>query len=803
MKKHLPLLLLTLLLVPFSAKAESTLTRVNKIDTKNAVELYLRFTAIPVYRTTTRGKRIDFILEDTVAQKNLQFFEEDDKIVKVLSFYKNNKTVLSFFFRYPPQKIEITAREKENKLIVHILLGNPYSTALPEFSSKLSGLTIVERTTKDFSNPLIASTYAADWKSFFRLYESKWQISVPVQFTIPPFPAIRFLTSENDDSKDILTPEVYGLADQKLWHTMPGLLLEQIKTEKDPEVKKKLALTYGEALSRDDQFSDAYKQFYLLAEEYNEEPIGVLAKYLLFLLRARFEDPYIADFELRKLKPLMTSANPLTPYFLITQIETALATEQYDRMKELLAQDNVGFPHEISIIKELRQADYWSGTGDTIKAFVGYQLLKKQTILENKIYSLNGYCNSLYLQKQFRDATVCYKRLGTQSNDKEKLGMINFRKYMSELHYTEPVKMIDFFSRIENTYTNTDAGFMGSIRKTDLSYLYLEDWSEKALLHYKDLAQRGLSRALREEASFKVALVYRLRNEHTHSVKHLMTFLRDFRNGELYQEGQALLIEQFPMVIKQYLEKEMYMEALVLAKQNRKLFVKNWVDIDLLADLAASYNSLGIYEEASKLYLYLISLSSQDKKERYYLPVIQAAFEHGAYGIVEDFSDQYSFRYPNGKAMIAIKEILVQSLLAEHKYSKAINILPEPIPETESFSLLAANLYFHENDYDKVISVLNRPITISDKKQDRRKFMLAESHYQNGELESAFEFFSKIDSESIHYDQALYRRAEFLKTQNDSDTALKLYKELAETGKNPLWVKMAKKAIEYIAVIKN
>jgi tetratricopeptide (TPR) repeat protein len=803
MKKHLPLLLITLFLVPFSAQAESVLTRINKIDTQDAVELYCNFTEIPVYRTTTREKRIDFILEDTVLHSNFQFFKEDDKIVKLLSFHKNNETVLSFFFRYPPQKVEITTREKENKLIVHILLGNPYSAALPEFSSKLSGLTIVERTTKDFSNPLIASTYAADWKSFFRLYESKWQISPPVQFTIPPFPAIQFLTAENEDNKDILNPKAYELAAQNQWHSLTRLLLEQIKLENDPEIKKRLALTYGEALSRDDQFSDAYKQLYLLAEEYNEEPIGVLAKYLLFLLRARFEDPYIADFELRNLRPLMTSANPLTPYFLITQIETALATEQYDRMKELLAQDDVGFPQEIATIKELRQADYWSGTGDTIKAFVGYQLLGEKVVLDDKSYSLNGYCNTLYQQKQFRDATTCYNRLATQAKDKEKLGMINFRKYMSELHYTEPVKMIDFFSRIENTYTDTDAGFSGSLKKTDLSYLYLENWSEQALLHYKDFAQKGTSRSLREEASFKVALVYRLQNEHIQSVKHLMTFLRDFRNGELHQEGLALLIEQFPIVIKQYVDKEMYIEALVLAKQNRKLFVKNWVNIDLLAELATSYNALGVYEEASKIYLYLISLSSEDKKERYYLPVIKAAFDHGAYSIVEDFADRYSFRYPRGSEMIAIREILVQSLLAEQKYSKAINMLPVPIPETESFSLLAANLYFHENAYDKVIEVLSRPLTISDKKQNRRQFMLAESYYQKGQFELAFELFNKIGSESTHYDQTLYRRAEFLKTQHDEVAALKLYKELAETGKSPLWVEMAKKAIEYITVIKN
>lgn len=803
MKKHLPLLLLSFLLIPLSAKAESILNRINKIDSKDAVELYCTFTEIPVYRTTTRGKRVDFILEDTVLDRNFLFFEEDEKIVKFLSFHKNNKTVLSFFFRYPPQKIEITTRDKEEKLIIHILLGNPYSTALPEFSSKLSGLTLVERTTKDFSNPLIASSYAADWKSFFRLYESKWQISLPVQFTILPFPAIQFLAPGSKSNMDIFPPEIHELAKQKLWHSIPKLLLEQLEKENDPEIKKKLALTYGEVLSRDNQFSDAFKQLYLLAEEYNEEPVGILAKYLLFLLRARFEDPYIANFELRNLKPSMTAANSLTPYFLITQIETALATEQYNRMKELLAQDDIGLPKEISIVKELRQADHWSGTGSAIKAFVGYQLLGTQSILNDKIYSLNGYCNTLYQQKKFRDATACYNRLATQVNDKEKLGMINYRKYMSELHYRQPTKMIDFFSRIENTYPGTDAGYRGAMRKTDLRYLTSEDWSGTALRHYKTFAKKGITRAIREEASFKVALVHMLRNEHRQSIKHLMTFLRDFRSGELHQEGQALLIEQFPEVIKKYVENKMYMEALVLAKQNRKLFLKNWVDIDLLAELAASYNSLGIYEEASKLYLYLISISSQDKKEQYYLPVIRAAFDHGAYNIVEDFSDQYSFRYPHGKYMPAIQEVLVKSLLAEHNYTKAINILPDEIPESESFSLLAANLYFHENEYDNVISVLDRPLTISDKKQDRRRFMLAESYYHKGQFESALDFFDKIKPESIHYDQALYRRAELLKTQNNDEAALKLYEELAETGKNPLWVRMAEKAIEYITAIKN
>ncbi len=296
MKKCLPILLLFFLLLPSLSGAESILSKINKIDAKDAVELYCSFTKLPVYRSTTRGKRIDFILEDTVLAKDFIFFEEDEKIVKILSQHKNNKTVLSFFFRYPPQKFEVNPNTEENKLVVRILLGNAYSSALPGLSSKLSGLTIVERTTKDFSNPLIASPYAADWRSFFKLYESKWWITVPVQYTVLPFPAIQFLLPDRARNIDFLSEEVQDLAQQKLWHAIPPILLKQIDKETDPEIKKLLALTYGDTLSRVGQFADAYKQLYLLAKEYNDEEIGIMAKYLLYLLRESFEDPFIADF---------------------------------------------------------------------------------------------------------------------------------------------------------------------------------------------------------------------------------------------------------------------------------------------------------------------------------------------------------------------------------------------------------------------------------------------------------------------------------------------------------------------------
>ena len=374
--------------------------------------------------------------------------------------------------------------------------------------------------------------------------------------------------------------------------------------------------------------------------------------------------------------------------------------------------------------------------------------------------------------------------------------MINYRKYLAELHFKTPVEMIDYFARIENTYPGTEAGFKGAIKKTDLQYLTLKDWGATAITYYNALAEKSVSRSTREEASFKEALLYRLKGENIKSTELLMTFLRNFRKGALYNSGQALLIELFPMVIKEYVEKEMYMEALVLAKQNRKLFVKNWVSIDLLSELAYSYNSLGIYNEASKLYLYLITLSSEDQKEQYYLPFISAAYDHGEYNVVEDYADQYSFRYPEGKYKTEILLLRIRSFLAEELYKDAMAILPESIPDAEDFSLLAASLYFHENKYAKVVEILDRSLDISEEKLSRANFMLAESLYQLKKFDQAKEIFTKIPKESRHHDQSRYRLGELFKIDGEKKAALKFYEELVETGSNSLWMKMAKKELE-------
>ncbi len=101
------------------------------------------------------------------------------------------------------------------------------------------------------------------------------------------------------------------------------------------------------------------RQLYLLKEQYSDELLGTYAKYLLIHLRSVYESPYIAESDYRLLESSISNTLPLAPYFLLSQIETALATKNYKRLNHLLLRDDVALPKEIAEIVQIRQADYW------------------------------------------------------------------------------------------------------------------------------------------------------------------------------------------------------------------------------------------------------------------------------------------------------------------------------------------------------------------------------------------------------------------------------------------------------------
>ena len=405
----------------------SELIKVSRTESKDVVQIYFSFDVPPPFTSFRSDRRIDLEFAGTTRAPSVSLGEPDSDIVKILPRPEKNAFTLSFFFRYRPQHYKLT-QSGDGKIVFEVLLGNEYSKSYQDLADRLKGLTILERTAADATNPCRISPYAKNWMSFFARYESPLPITIPVKFSSPPFPLISLLPPGGTDNLHLLTAEMVRLAEQNYWGELSGKLLAALQTTENTESKKLLALTYGEALGNSGNFADAYRQLYLLKDQYPKEILGTYADYLLIRLRSVFEDPYIADSEYRMLAPSIGKSLPLAPYFQLSQIETALATANYQRLNHLLLRDDIAYPKDIAEVVQIRQADYWFVIDQPIKAQAAYQLLDKSAVLPTLPFSLGNVCSLYYDQKKWPEAASCYQTLANLVVDKAGKGLVDYRK---------------------------------------------------------------------------------------------------------------------------------------------------------------------------------------------------------------------------------------------------------------------------------------------------------------------------------------------------------------------------------------
>lgn len=795
MKKIIPHIIFAFLIagIPVSA---SELLQVSRAESGDMIQLYFLFDKAPTFSETINERRLNLIFNHTDLKKKITFFKPDDKIVKILSRTENGDFILSLFFRYTPQHYTVS-RSGNDKIVVEILPGNRYSKSYKNLAKKLEGLTVIDRSRIDYTNPYIFSPYVKNWMTFFSRYESPLSISVPVKFTLPPFPIIGILPPDKEKNLQLISPELFKLADEGLWEHLATRILEQLKSEKNIETQKKLALCYGEALFKADNFVGAYKQLYLLQEKYKDELIGSFAKYVLLLLRAIHEDPHIAEFELTALAENISRTNPLAPYLHLSRIEASLASAKFSAMNKLLLQDDIAFPPTIEEIREIRQADYWYGINQPVKAYAAYRLVANSEHLAKQPYSLNGNCATLYSQRKFIQSSKCYDQLSTLVLDKNSLGMIRYRANMSRLKFMPGEKLIDGFTQIENAFPGTEAGNRAAIKKTDLMLLQKSSALSWALKSYTSIYEKSIVREPKEEALFKQALVLSLLNRKDESIALLQKLIREFRFGHVLSSAQALLIDLLPGEIKRLVEKKEYLKALVLAKQNKDLFRKNWLNSKYLVDIAKAYDEIGVYEEAQRLYLYLIEISEVDQREQFFLPLIRASFNHGNYTLVEDFAAQYTFNYPNGKYADDILLLRLKAFINQERFAEALRLLPDPLPKKKEFYRLAATIYYRTDDFKKCAEAFESLEKLNCQLTQEELVMFGESLMKTEQPDRAESVFLKIKETNPFYDQSLFHLAELERRKGNEKKALRLFKKIAEKGTSKRWRDFAQKALEF------
>jgi tetratricopeptide (TPR) repeat protein len=774
----------------------STLTNISRIDKKDIVQLYFSFDKTPEFSSIRSDRRIDLEFFSTASAPSLSLGEPDGDIVKILPRPDKDRFILSFFFRYRPQHHKLT-KSADGKLVFEVLLGNEYSKSYQDMADRLKGLTVVERLSSDITNPYLNTPYVKDWMSFFSEFESPVNIEAPVKFSSPPFPVIGLLPPGGKNNLQLLDAELFKLAEKNLWDELAGELLALIENTLDAETKKLLALTYGEALSRSGNFEEAYRQLYLLKDEYSDELLGTYANYLLLHLSSIYQSPHIADNGYHLLELSIITNLPLAPYFRLSRIEVALAAKNYKRLNHLLLREDVAFPEQIAEIIRIRQADYWYAIDQQIKARAAYQLHVDSPVLQLLPYSLSNTCNINYNQKKYQEAESCYRTLATLVTDTSLMALIDYKKAMSKLKEKDKKSLIDEFSNIENKSRSTEAGFRAAIKRNDLLFLENKSWGPDAIANYAAIAKEAKSRVIREEALFKQALVHAILGDAATSIHLIQQYLREFLTGDVRISAQALLIELLPGEIKRLVDNKEHIQALVLAKQNKDLFQNRWIDSKFLVDIAEAYNRIGIYDEAQKLYLYLIETMPIEQREDLFLPMIQATFDNGNFSLVEDYAAQYTYSYPDGLFRTEIVYFRLQALIADERLSDALQLLPDPLPDDRAFYELATSLFFRTDHYKECLDAAKKLAKKKESLSEKEQFILAETFFRTGSFEEAEGAFIAITEESDFFQQSLYRLAELARQKGNEKKALRFFEKLVETEKNSLWKQYAERDLQF------
>ncbi len=803
-QKQTRIILLCSMLIVFQTSicsAAHLIESIHRTDENTSLQIYFRFTTMPEYKLDQREKRIDLILDNTIVSKNVTPFPPDDRLIRMLIKQKGEQTIFSLFFRYKPQSVRENTRQEPASLMLDIVLGNEFSSMYPDLSDKLQGITQLDRNSIDYTNPVNVSPYANDWRSFFQNYETSISISPPITFTLPPFPLYSAIKDEMLVEEWLPAP-VIQLAGQGQWGQVLQLLRERLATEKDEHKRDLLLFTYAESLVRSGEYRNPHTLLQQIIQRHPDTAMADLANFLFVYLRNIHEPDFLGFYELEQAIAPLAKTTPYASYFTLLLGEAAMDIGRPDEAQKLLTRDDIAFYTRANAIRRMRLGDIRYIQDQKIKALVSYLQLNEQSDIINEYpESLSKFSDLLYNQKKYKQAVAAYVRLSELLDEKPQHDLVLFRLIMSRMHNGTSLKETEnSLQQLREAFADTEGGYRATMKQADLDYLNTTAGSEETISKFTQLGSVANTVALREEAYFKTALVNHLEGNKELSIHQCMRLLREFQAGNLKTEAQALIIQQLEDVIADQVAHKRYTDALVLAQQNRNLFIRGWISRNMLYNLATAYTNLGFFDRAARTYQYLFDVSSGSEQEQVYLPLLQSLYFDGQYKTIEDYADRFSFRYPNSALRPPVFLLQLKALVSQGKATQAEALLDtDNRPTSDEIEDYAVQVYFNLGRWPEVIHGLTETSLSSQVETDRAKaFMLAEAYYQSGQPQAAEIFFLLVVNGEEQNDQARFRLAQIAQADGKREEALKMFQEIAETGTSPLWKKLA---IEEVAIM--
>ena len=590
----------------------------------------------------------------------------------------------------------------------------------------------------------------------------------------------------------IVTPEILKAAESGKWDMVYPQLKEIVLTNTDISISPLLYITYCEALVRYNAYTEPFKLAQQIIQSYPESPAALLAEFLTLYIQLQHEEPFTVRRKLKEFEHKASNIRPLLPYINLLRAEAAIITEQYKEADELLARPDIGYPKGISQVRQLRQADLRHIRKNNIASLVSYlQLGDVSDIIKSHPRSLAYFCSDLYHYKRYQTAETYYQLLSDLLTGKKNQDIVLFRLAMTRLKLYGPEKATPSLFQIQDSFPNTKGAFLAHLKITDLTFLNKNISYNDAADRYGYVAVNGISKDIRQEGFFKKALIHALAHKKQLSISLLMQMLREFGSGKLQIEAKALLITQLPEAIHELVSTNHYIEALVLAKKARTYFSSDWLNKNILLDLADAYMALGAFERAANLLTYLLDSSSEDEQKELFKPLLESLYQSGWYEQLNHYVQRYIHTFPPAANLPEIFLLRIKGLRKENKVEQLLDLFSSTHPTSPEIKQEMAEIYFETGHYGKVIPLLIPITAIYSEANTALLFRLAESYYQTQQYTSAVQEFQKLTNDKQYGDQALFRLAKIELAANKQENGLNLLKKLAEKDPQSLWSKLA------------
>jgi len=781
--RHIPVTVLPLLVClllcqgPAYAGEESILNGLFSRSGMGKSHLTFDFDRLPTYTLKTSGQRIDLVLKNCTAGAGLKHLPEDDKVIKVLVARDSKNLVVSILLRRLPSKVVATPDNQIHQLKLAIR-WNAAENVRPGIVFDLPDMPAVRRRGIETRHTSLArSGFQGNWLAFLKTSHTPINIEVPPGYSLPP-------AAQETDSE--------AHSGQGDWHSSWAEqdwvgVIEKTRETANPGAQYARIEAYLR-LSRPEMAQVEINAIGMSAD--GPDQLGRLS-YLKALSQVMNNRPYAA---LLSLTPANMNHGRWAAWgnLLRAEVHLGLGDAKKARMalKAIVPEDD---PH-LANLHELRWADALALSGDCNAALEAYARLP-EGLAEKHPYSLARQVGCTQATSKHARSRAIFRLLSGLAPEGAARVLSRFGALTSYERPEEALLHLDELERLRWDNVDGEVAFRVMMKLTDLMAPGRDEaLARRQLQVYDKVAVKAPLPSLRLEAEIKHAILLHVLKRDEEAIAKLEKTLRNFKRGALRVEALSLLGELLPATIQSQISKGHYLAALVLVERNRDLLIQQPLSWDFLHQVAKAFDRLELDHRADKIFLYLYDRAkTPTQKAEACLLLAKNYLQLGEYALVEQYCERYRALEPAGQGVGQSYELQLRARVALQGETAAIAWFDQQDPPpTGQLLLYAASLYWRQENYQKVVKMLELARAAEVEIPLQAALWQAEGYFRTGQAKLALAHFEALFGTPEASAQARYRAAMIFLDQQNRKKAIELLQGVAALDQAPRWRRIAR-----------